>query len=143
MNKKVILASVAGSAILISAIFVTSAYASNFGKGRNYSPERHEQMTKAFENKEYNAWKETMGDRPMASKINEQNFGKFSQMHNLMQEGKYEEAAKIRQELGFGNGKSGQGMRGNGQGMMNGQRGQNRNGNFVDQNNDGICDHRQ
>lgn len=36
-------------------------------------------------------------------------------------------------------------MMGNGQGrgMMNGQRGQNRGGNFIDKNGDGICDHMQ
>ncbi|MDD5396442.1 MAG: hypothetical protein PHW24_00085 [Candidatus Moranbacteria bacterium] len=32
---------------------------------------------------------------------------------------------------------------GQGRGMMNGERGQNRGGNFIDANNDGICDRMQ
>lgn len=32
---------------------------------------------------------------------------------------------------------------GHGKGMMNGQRGQNRGGNFIDKNGDGTCDHLQ
>lgn len=32
---------------------------------------------------------------------------------------------------------------GQGRGMMNGQRGQNKGGNFIDKNGDGICDHMQ
>lgn len=138
MDKKIILASAAGAAILVSAIAVTSVYASSFGpgRGRNYSPERHEQMTKAFANNDYNAWRSAVGDRPVANKVNQQNFSNFSKMHDLMQQGKYEEAAKMRQELGLGG--QGRGYRG----TNNGQ-GSNRNGNFVDANKDGICDHMQ
>jgi hypothetical protein len=33
--------------------------------------------------------------------INDQNFSKFSEMHRLMLEGKYDEANKIREELGL------------------------------------------
>ena len=32
-------------------------------KGPDYSPERHEAMTKAFANKDYNVWKEARGDK--------------------------------------------------------------------------------
>ena len=81
-------------------------------KGPYYTEERHEEMTKAFENNDYNAWKEQMGGRGRVSQvINEENFERFAEAHRLALEGKTEEAAKIRQELGLGlqNG-SGKGM---------------------------------
>ena len=71
------------------------------------------------------------------SVINEGNFNRFAEMHKFIEEGKTDEANKIRQELGLGTGN------GQGKGMMNGQRGQNRNGNFADANGDGVCDRMQ
>lgn len=132
MNKKIVLSIAAGS-LLLGGVLVGSAFAStNFG-GRFYSPERHTQMMGAFANNDYQAWKGMMRGRGAANKVNEQNFSRFSQMHQLLLDGKIDEANKIRQELGMGQGR----------GMMGGQRGQNAGGNFIDQNNDGICDHMQ
>lgn len=105
--------------------------------GPNYTPERHEQMEKAFENKDYGAWKNLMNGRGRVSEvINEGNFNRFVQMHKFMEEGNSDEANKIRQELGLGQGS------GNGQGKSAGneQKGQNRGGNFVDANGDAKCD---
>jgi hypothetical protein len=101
-------------------------------KGPNYTPERHEQMEKAFDNNDYGAWKNLMNGRGRVTDIiNEGNFNRFAQAHKLMEEGKNDEANKIRQELGLGQGgKNGQGM----------NRGQNNGGNFVDANGDGKCD---
>ncbi|HNU76360.1 MAG TPA: hypothetical protein PKL88_01430 [bacterium] len=85
-------------------------------KGPNYTEERHEEMTKAFENNDYNAWKNLMSGRGRVLQvINEENFARFAEARRLALEGKTEEAAKIRQELGLGlqNG-SGKGM---GQGL--------------------------
>src|SRR3989338_4964402 len=81
-------------------------------KGPNYSVERHEAMEKAFENKDYNAWKNLMQNRGRVTQVvNEQNFAKFAEAHELMEQGKTVEAQKIRHELGLGlhNG-SGKGM---------------------------------
>jgi hypothetical protein len=103
--------------------------------GPNYSPERHTQMTEAFANNDYAAWKNLMVNRGAANVVTQENFSKFTQMHNLMLEGKSDEANKIRQELGLGNRQ--------GRGMMGGQRGQSAGGNFVDKNGDGICDRMQ
>jgi hypothetical protein len=87
-------------------------------KGPNYSTERHTAMLKAFENKDYTAWKNLMQNRGMASKVvTESNFAKFVEAHNLALQGKTAEAQKIRQELGLGL-KNGSGR--NGGGMMNG-----------------------
>ena len=72
-------------------------------KGPNYSVERHEAMEKAFENKDYNAWKNLMqGKGRVTQVVNEQNFAKFAEAHELMEQGKTAEAQKIRQELGLG-----------------------------------------
>lgn len=87
-------------------------------KGPNYTVERHEAMEKAFENKDYNAWKDLMQGRGNVTRvINQDNFAKFAEVHELSEDGKTAEAQKLRQELGLGlrNG-AGQGM-GMGRGM--------------------------
>ena len=72
-------------------------------KGPYYTEERHEEMTKAFDSNDYNAWKELMGGRGRVSQvINEENFPRFAEAHRLALEGRTEEATKIRQELGLG-----------------------------------------
>lgn len=76
-------------------------------KGPNYTPERHQAMLKAFEKKDYNAWKKLMGNRPITQKINASNFSKFVEMRNLMLQGKVDEANKIKAELGLGQGLGG------------------------------------
>jgi hypothetical protein len=81
-------------------------------KGPNYSEERHDAMLKAFENKDYDAWKNLMAGRGRATQvINKDNFAKFAEAHDLMLQGKTAEAQKIRAELGLGGGR-GQGMGG-------------------------------
>lgn len=137
MKNKVIVGIIAISALGVAAYSSASAFGWN-GQGKpgpNYTPERHEQMTRAFESNDYQAWKNLMGERGPARFVTEEEFPKFSEMHKLMLEGKIEEANKIRQELGIGQG-MGQ-RRGNGNGMM---RGESRRGNFVDNNGDGRCD---
>jgi len=138
MTKKGIMLGVLGLAIAGAAAYSTGAlaYRGDVNKtGPNYSPERHEQMERAFESNDYNAWKNLMNGRGRVSEVvSEGNFNRFAQMHKLMEEGKNDEANKIRQELGLGQGG------GQGKGMVDGQRGQNRGGSFVDANGDGKCD---
>jgi hypothetical protein len=72
-------------------------------KGPNYSEERHSAMLKAFQDKDYDAWKNLMQGRGRATQvINKDNFAKFAEAHKLALEGKTEEAQKIRAELGLG-----------------------------------------
>jgi len=123
-------------------------------RGRNYSPERHERMERAFENNNYEDWKTEMEKNTRKGRVmdvvNKENFSKFAQMHKLREEGKSDEANKIRTELGLranagergghGYGK-GEG-KGNGEGRGNGEhRGENRGGHFEDKDGDGHCDH--
>ena len=121
INKTVVLgisALVLGGAILAPRI--VEAYQGNPSvQGPNYTVERHEAMTKAFANKDYNAWKSLVSGNKgrVAQVINESNFEKFVEAHNLALQGKTDEANKIRAELGLGlrNGS------GKGQGMGNGR----------------------
>lgn len=126
-----------GLAVVGVTAYGVSAYASQGRTGQfgsNYTPERHALMMKAFEGNDYTTWKSQMGNRGATRVVTEQNFARFTQMHNLMLEGKINEANAIRSELGLGQGG------GRGQGMMGAQRGQNRGGNFVDVDGNGNCD---
>lgn len=116
MDKKYVIAIVAVAAIasVIGVSSYVSAYQGNPDvKGPNYTPERHEAMQKAFSDKDYQAWKGLMAGRGRASQVvNEGNFARFSEMHQLMLDGKIDEANKIRTELGLGAGGRGQGRAG-------------------------------
>ena len=106
MNKKLIVLG-ATALVLGGLVFGASSARAYRGdpnvQGPNYTPERHEAMTKAFENKDYNAWKQLMqGKGRVVQVVNEGNFAEFAKMHKLMLEGKTEEAAKIRTSLGLG-----------------------------------------
>ncbi len=72
-------------------------------QGPNYSVERHESMEKAFENNDYNAWKDLMQNRGRVTQvINKDNFVTFAKAHRLAEQGKFQEANQIRQSLGLG-----------------------------------------
>ncbi|EKE16217.1 MAG: hypothetical protein ACD_11C00026G0007 [uncultured bacterium] len=133
-KKTYILATALGVVAVAGGIMVSQAFAEETNPnffGRNYSPERHESISKAIESNDYKAWKELMSGRRMADVINENNFSKFTEMRKLRLEGKIEEANKIREELGL------RAMNGTGN-FKN--RGQNLGGNFVDKDGDGKCD---
>lgn len=106
MNKKIlgIGAAVLGTGMLLGTASSALAYRGDPGvAGPNYTPERHEAMTKAFENNDYNAWKAQMQGKGRVSEvINRKNFARFAEMHRLNLAGDTEGAAKIRTELGLG-----------------------------------------
>ncbi len=110
-----------GVSALVSGTLVASAYRGDPTKtGPNYSPERHAQIEKAFESNDYATWKNLMnGKGRILNVVNEGNFARFSQIHKLMEEGKTDEANKIRAELGLGT-SAGKGV-GRGVGNQNGQ----------------------
>lgn len=89
-------------ALSFSAYSWVSAYRGDATvKGPNYSEDRHALMEKAFETNDYNLWKSQMEGKGLMNKINEGNFAKFAEAHRLANEGKNDEANKIRQELGL------------------------------------------
>jgi len=115
MNKKSII--VGASALLLTGLVLTPGLVQAYRgdpsvQGPNYSEERHTEMTAAFENRDYDAWKNLMQGRGRVTQVvNANNFDKFVQAHQYALEGNLEEANKIRAELGLGlrNG-SGQGQ---------------------------------
>lgn len=106
MKNKIIAFSI--FALSVGALIFGAANASAYKgdpniQGPNYTPERHEQMTEAFNNNDYNAWVQLMqGNGRVTQVVNEGNFARFTEMHKLMLEGKTEEANAIRTELGLG-----------------------------------------
>ncbi|NTW22317.1 hypothetical protein HGA34_02090 [Candidatus Falkowbacteria bacterium] len=91
----------------------------------------------------YEAWRNAMGTRAgrATTVVNEQNFDKFTEMHRLMAEGKYDEAQKVRTDLGLGSGNQGRGCGMNNSAGRQGGCGMRGAGTgFVDANNNGICD---
>lgn len=146
-NKTVVLSAALVAVILAGAYSFSSAYRGDDSeKGPNYSEERHEAMEQAFENSDYEAWKALMEENSrgrVLDVINEDNFPTFVKIHELREEGKYEEANQLRAELGLNlrNGEGKGDRHGRFQGRGNGEnRGQNQGGNFVDTNGDGVCD---
>lgn len=123
----------------VSAIAYASSVSAYRGdtnqQGPNYTPERHDQMEQAFEAKDYATWKGLMtGKGRVTEVVNEGNFSRFAEMHELQESGKVAEANAIRQELGLGNGN------GKGHGMQKNQHKQGGRTSFVDANNNGVCD---
>jgi len=111
---------VLGSLFMLPGL--VNAYRGDPGvEGPDCTEERHQEMEQAFENNDYNAWKEQMeGKGRVVQVINETNFTRFAEAHKLAEEGKLDEASQIRQELGLGlkNG-SGQGeQKGSGMGQQ-------------------------
>jgi len=106
MNRKTILLGL--TALILGGLVISPKIADAYQgdpnvKGPNYSVERHAAMEKAFENKDYNAWKNLMQGRGRVTQVvNTQNFAKFAQAHELAEQGKITEANKIKAELGLG-----------------------------------------
>ena len=106
MNKKTILLGL--MALILGGLVISPKIAEAYQgdpsvKGPNYSVERHTAMEKAFENKDYNAWKTLMAGRGKVTQVvTKDNFAKFAQAHELAEQGKTTEANKIKVELGLG-----------------------------------------
>lgn len=127
MNKKTITLGAVSLILggLILAPSAAEAYRGEVGvPGPNCTDERHQAMTQAFDNNDYNAWKELMSGKGRVTQvINEENFSRFAEAHKLALEGKTDEAKQIREELGLGLGNrngdgSGQGNKGQGYGRI-------------------------
>jgi len=104
-GKKLIFASALAAATMASGAYATDAlaYRGDYTKeGPNCTSERHEQMEAAFENNDYEAWKELMNGRGRVTQVvNEDNFAQFAEAHQLAEDGDYDGADKIREKLGL------------------------------------------
>ena len=105
MNKKTI--GIGTLAVVLGTLGVVGTAQAYRGdptvQGPNYTTERHTAMEQAFDNKDYTAWANLMQNRGRVTQIiNKDNFAKFTEAHELAEQGKTVEAQKIRQELGLG-----------------------------------------
>jgi len=126
MNKKSI---VLGATALVLGGLVMSprlavAYQGDLSiQDPNCTSERHEAMEQAFENNNYNDWKELMSGKGRVTQVvTEDNLARFAEAHELAEEGNLDEARAISQELGLGLGNrngdgSGQGNKRQGMGQ--------------------------
>jgi hypothetical protein len=89
--------------IMAAGITSASAYQGDYTEeGPNYTPERHEIMEIAFDNNDYNSWKDQMSDKGrVADVVNQDNFAKFAEAHRLGRTGDKAGADAIRAELGL------------------------------------------
>lgn len=107
MNTKKLLYGFSALALMAAAGTIVAgqalAYQGDYTKrGPNYTPERHEAMEKAFDNNDYDAWKNLMqGKGRVTQVITKDNFAKFAQAHKLAEQGKTAEADAIRKDLGL------------------------------------------
>jgi len=74
-------------------------------RGPNFSPERHEQMQQALQNRDYAAWNALMQQDSRTPRVldmvTEETFDTFARMHELMVQGDREGADALREELGL------------------------------------------
>jgi len=95
------------SALALTAIALTPGLVNAYQgdpsiQGPNCTPERHQAITQAFTNNDYQSWVNLMEGRGVTRRINQANFSQFAQMHQLRQEGKTDEADQLRTQLGLG-----------------------------------------
>jgi len=80
----------------------------NMGPGKGgygMNSENFSALQEAFQNNDYNTWKELVGDNnPMSDKITEANFSRFAEAHQLLSEGNKDEAQTIFDGLGLNRG---------------------------------------
>lgn len=102
---------IAALAILTLALTagVGSTFAARNGGGFGHAvafhmggDQNHEAARAAVDAGDYTAWVDAIGDAPFAQKVTEENFDQFAQLHTLMEEGNWEEAKELREELGLG-----------------------------------------
>jgi hypothetical protein len=103
--------------ILVLSMSLVSAYK---GSRENCDEERHELMTEAFSNLDYDVWSELMTNTGRNSRVmqmvNEDNFDVFVELHNAKISGNAELESQLRSELGLNRSpKDGSGWRENGE----------------------------
>lgn len=131
-NKFYLLAGTLG--LILTTLSVSTIASAYQGKvqvpGRGINQEQfqamqanRESVEAAITSRDYQAWKNIIDSRPrITDYITADNFDKFAQMHELMQNGQFEEAQKIKAELGLPDNLGAMGGFGPGHGMGRGAR---------------------
>ncbi len=95
-----------GMIFSVSSVFAYKADPSKTGP--NYSPERHDAMLKAFENRDYDSWYELMtknGTTPgILNRINKDNFDLFVELREAQFSADLDKANELKAKLGLGQG---------------------------------------
>jgi hypothetical protein len=120
MKKKIFLVMALFAVFSVFSIAI-SAYKGDYNvKGPSCSEDRHELITNAFENYDYDAWYELMTQNQRKSKVlsvvTKENFNLFVDAYNAGKAGDFETASLLRAQLGLNNGaglKDGNGFKGN------------------------------
>ena len=133
MKKSYYLAAVVlGLLITTATVSLTTFAAANNSTANNNKWQKQNDVRQAIQDNNYTEWKTAMDTKVLAlrqqaddlsAKINEDTFNKLVQAHQLMADGKTQEAQAIFKELGMGGMGKGLGMGGPGRGgMMGGHR---------------------
>jgi len=106
MNKTKIILGISALTLIAGTLLTTSgvsAYQGDYTKeGPDCDSEKHEAMEQAFDNNDYQAWSNLMeGKGRVTQVITQDNFARFSEARRLAEEGNYDAADAIRQELGL------------------------------------------
>lgn len=87
-----------GAKELKKGLGMKAGHFGKMGKYAKFNSGKYEAVRTALDNNDYEAWLAAVGeDSKMAEKINEDNFSRLVEAHNLMQE-----AREIMEELGIG-----------------------------------------
>lgn len=109
MENKKIFGLLSLTVIALLGVSFVAAYQGDYStKGPNYSDDRHEAMTLAFENVDYDAWVALMSESGRHPRVLDivtaDNFDKFVEAHEAGRSGNFDRAAELKAELGLGNG---------------------------------------
>ena len=124
MKNKKMVSMFAFGLVVFLGISLVAAYQGDYSaEGPAFSTDRHEVMTQAFEDLDYDAWVALMVEGGKHSRVmdvvNEDNFALFVEAREAGMSGDTDRAIALRSELGLGNGvgsKDGTGF-GGGKGM--------------------------
>jgi hypothetical protein len=116
--------------VLAVGVISVSASQGDFNfRAKKVGLENKEVFVDAIENNDYTAWQELMSKRGRVGElVTEENFANVVKMHQLMEDGKFEEAKDLKKELWSENMK-GRFLK---KSLTKKQ--------FIDENGDGLCD---
>ncbi len=101
------------TAVVASVTFADTGgdKAGNFQEKRQVMLEKRQEMKEIFENNDYDAWQDLMNEKAdsleekvsqIRESITQENFDKLSEIHQLLEDGKYDEARELKEEMGLG-----------------------------------------
>ena len=91
--------------LLITTLTVSSLVSASDGSGKHFGMRfdsaQHQAVEQAIENNDFDAWNNLMSDKKMTDVITEENFSQLVTIHQLMEDGDFEAAEALREELGL------------------------------------------